>query len=308
MPHPDRLLAVKQIYWRWHARLAAMTKPKRHLPFWFKTALYRLTPGGFGYYRHLRGQRDPNYDFERDKHPARLKHHGRGGWEPEKKGRFRYRNYDSYEEYIAHQKSKFVEMLAIRGGSSNREVMEYRLKFFRRFANLPQELPRDGTILCLGARQGTEVEVLRDLGYPNAYGIDLHPGPDNPWVRPGDFMNLEEADNSVDMVYSNAVDHAFNLDRFMAEQARIIKPGGHALYDLVHVSDQRASAGFGAFEAVEWDDDNDMILLLLQYFKTIIRIETEENWKFVLLREPRKQPLPGRQTSEEVVSGQPPVR
>ena len=44
-------------------------------------------------------------------------------------------------------------------------------------------------MLCLGARLGTEVRALHNLGY-FAIGIDLNPGVDNPYVLMGDFHKL----------------------------------------------------------------------------------------------------------------------
>ncbi len=288
MADSDGVPAIKKLYWRWHNRLHPLVEPLRLTRFWVKTLLYRYTPNGYGYYRRLHEQKDPDYNHERDKSTVRHKHYGDQGWNEKPEGRFRYRNYDSYDEYITHQKEKWREILLTRGGFTNREVMDYRRKFLRRFRRLPTNIPRDGAILCMGARQGTEVEVLQDIGYVNAYGIDLNPGPDNPWVRPGDFMKLQETDSSLDLVYTNAVDHVYNLELFLAEQLRVIKPNGYALYDLVHVSEEKEEQAFGVFEAVEWADDNDLIMLLLKYFKTIVHIETEEDWKFILLRGPRK--------------------
>ena len=76
--------------------------------------------------------------------------------------------------------------------------------------------------MCCGARQGTEVEVLRDLGFRSAYGIDLNSGPENPYVVPGDFMKLDAEDGSLDLIYSNCLDHAFDLPALAAEHARAI--------------------------------------------------------------------------------------
>ncbi len=59
-------------------------------------------------------------------------------------------------------------MLKMKGGFSNWDICEYRLKFYSRFKHLTQLLSRDAVILCSGARQGTEVEVLHDLGFFNA--------------------------------------------------------------------------------------------------------------------------------------------
>ncbi len=253
-----------------------------HLRFWFKTALHRFTPGGFGYMRTLRRWRDPRFDLARDAHPVRRKHHGRGGWRRDRQGPLRYRDYQDYQEYVDHQRQKLDEILKIRGGFSNREVTAYRLKFYRRFRHLRGLLPAGARILCCGARQGTEVEVLRDLGYPHAYGIDLNPGPDNPFVRPGDFMHLDEADRSLDLIYSNCLDHAFDLEAMLDEHLRVLKPGGYVLYD-VNCAEEAIG---GAFEAVSWDSAEDLLLFLLRRFPRLLRAQREEAWIWFLLQRP----------------------
>ena len=251
------------------------------LKFWVKTGLYRFMPGGYGYYRRLSRHRDPNYVFEHDRHPVRLKHSQKQGWQqtsPDNK--FVFRDYSSYEEYVDHQKQKIDEILKISGGFSNQVVTSYRLKFFRRFKHLHRLLPQEAIIVCAGARQGTEVEVLRDLGFANAYGIDLNPGPENPLVRQGDFMNMQEKSSSIDLIYCNCVDHAFNLEQFFAEHARVIKPNGYALYDLpVNEDDPQ-----GAFESVAYRRVEDVLLLMLPHFEKVVKIESEDRWKWVLLQ------------------------
>jgi len=106
------------------------------------------------------------------------------------------------------------------------------------------------------------VQVLHDLGFKNAYGIDLTPGPDNKLVRVGDFMHLENDESSLDMIYCNAIDHVFNLDSFFAEHARAIKPDAYVLYDI-------AIQQGGAFESVEWESGEAVLILMLKYFKNI---------------------------------------
>jgi hypothetical protein len=78
------------------------------------------------------------------------------------------------------------------------------------------------------------------------------------------------------------VDHAFDLDAFFAEHARAIKPDGYALYEI-------PLQDGGAFEAVEWKSDETVFLLMLQYFRGVIKVETEGKWKWMLLK--------GKQTS-----------
>jgi len=250
-----------------------------HPKFWAKTFLHLVTPGGFGYVRKLRALRDESYDHERDKHEVRIKHHGSGGWKDVSEDGLQRRDYASYEEYVTHQKLKLDEMVKIKGGFSNFDLFDYRLKFYLRFRGLPRLLRRDATIVCCGARQGTEVDVLRDLGFHNAYGIDLNPGPDNPLVRPGDMMHLENPDNTVDLLYTNCVDHAFDLDQMIAEHARVLKPGGLLLYDI----GVNMECGGGAFEAISWERTEDVVARLLRTFRSLVSAERENQWLWVLV-------------------------
>ncbi len=248
-----------------------------------KTLLYRHVPGGWGYYRMLARLKDESYVHDRDKAEVRRKHHGGGGWK-EKRGEdgFVYRDYSDYEEYKEHQKVKFDEILKTGEGFTPRVVGDLRTRFLRRFRHLPYHLTYDARILCAGARQGTEVEVLRDIGFRNAFGNDLNPGPENPWVVEGDFMHLSESDDSLDMVYCNAIDHVANMDDFLSEQVRVIKEGGFALYEAI------PQTKGGAFEAVEWADDAALFRKLLEYFGRIIRVETEPHLMWMLLKDPVK--------------------
>ena len=256
-----------------------------HPLFWVKTFLHLVTPGGFGYIRKLRRMQDAEYVHERDKHDVRKKHHGEGGWKNEKDGAVLRRDYASYEEYVTHQKQKLDEMLKMKGGFSNWDICEYRLKFYSRFKHLSGLLPRDAKIICCGARQGTEVEVFHDLGFRNAYGIDLNPGPDNRIVKVGDFMKLDCADNSLDLLYTNCVDHSFDLDQMIEEHARALKPEGFLLYDMGINMEKGAG---GPFEAVSWDRTEDLVIRLLERFEKLIRAERDENfggqWLWVLLK------------------------
>jgi Methyltransferase domain len=248
--------------------------------FWVKTFLHLLTPGGFGYIRKLRAGRDRSYVHERDKHAVRHKHHGGGGWKTEREGGLIKRDYANYEEYLTHQKLKLDEMVKMKGGFSNFDIFDYRLKFYIRFRQLTKLLSSDAAILCCGARQGTEVDVLRDLGFKKARGIDLNPGGENPLVDVGDMMKLDEADNSLDLLYSNCIDHAFDLDVMIAEHARALKPDGYLLYDVGINMEQ----GGGPFEAISWDRTEDVVLRLLRGFRSVVRLERERQWLWILVQ------------------------
>jgi SAM-dependent methyltransferase len=255
--------------------------PPQNLRFWAKTGLQYFAPRLFAASPLVEQPRDENYDVHRDRHPVREKHNGQGGWQatPDADGILR-RDYANYDEYVLHQQQKLDEMLKVKGGFSRQTILEYRLTFYARFRHLKGLLPPDATMLCLGARQGTEVEVLRDLGFHRAIGLDLNPGPGNPFVIPGDFMKLEHPDESVDFIYTNCLDHAFDLDTFFAGNRRVLKPNGYALYDF-SISEAQ---GTGVFEAVSWRRAEEMIPKLLGYFQEIVAIEREPQWLWVLVR------------------------
>jgi methyltransferase family protein len=254
---------------------------RRRAPvFWTKSLAYRLTPGGYGYYRKLRRLEDAGYVHERDKHPVRRKHYETYGWREAVEGGLRQRDYQDYDEYVVHQRQKLDEVLKLGGFFSNRAVFATRLRFYRRFRHLVPLLPRDATILCAGARTGIEVEVLRELGFRRAYGIDLNPGPANQLVRPGDFHSLENETSSVDLVYSNSLDHVFDFERFFGEHARAIKPEGYVLYDLTVGG---GTLG-GPAEAVAWEREDVLLPQMLAHFRRVVRVESEPGWKWLLLQ------------------------
>jgi len=249
----------------------------RNILFLFRTVRLVL-PGSR--YRRLSKYSDPNYVHERDKHTVRYKHYRDEGWEGGKsEDGIQYRNYESYDEYVEHQRQKILEILKINGGFSTRVILRQRYDFWKRFRDL--DLSADAQILCLGARFGTEVEVLRDLGYRNALGFDLEPGPENPFVVPGDFMNIDRKSSSIDMIFCNAVDHAFDLAGFFKEHARILKPSGLAIYDVT-------MSGAGVFEAVQWENEKDLFALMLGEFSAVESVKINGAWKTIHLRSRRE--------------------
>lgn len=227
------------------------------------------------HYFKLRYYVDKNYVHDRDKHPVRHKHYSKEGWKTTAlSDEILYRDYNSYEEYTLHQKQKIWEILKIHGGLPWKVYLRQRYEFWLRFRLL--RLPRDAVIYCLGARFGTEVEVLRDLGFKNAIGLDLEPGPNNPYVIAGDFMNIDATDSTVDMIYCNAVDHAYCLETFFKEHARVVKVGGIAIYDLCMTPP-------GAFEAVSWGSEKNLFMLMLNYYSAVDEVSIDRFWKTVRL-------------------------
>ncbi len=149
---------------------------------------------------------------------------------------------------MEHQKTKFSAL-------RSKSVIGHDRRFYgaltRRLTEMPLEFA-GRSVLCLAARQGTEVRAFIDQG-AFAVGIDLNPGPDNRYVVVGDFHDLQFADDSVDYVYTNSLDHAFDLDAILAQVAAVLRPGG-ALILEANVSAGEGAADAGPYEATVWED------------------------------------------------------
>jgi len=161
------------------------------------------------------------------------------------------RNYASYEEYLEHQSSKLDR---IKDRLERHEDDTYE-DFRSRFASC-EPLKEMRNVLCLGARLGTEVKAFHSLG-KFAVGLDLNPGPDNLYVLPGDFHKVVFPDGSVDAVYTNALDHAFDLERLSREVRRLLRPGG--IFVIDHVKGFEEGFVPGEYEALHWDTSETLI-------------------------------------------------
>lgn len=161
------------------------------------------------------------------------------------------RHYSHYEEYIKHQSSKLEKIYERLLEKENEDFEE----FCRRFQLCQKEFDQAGvrSVLCLGARLGTEVKALHTLGY-FAIGIDLNPGSENPYVLFGDFHNIVFPERSVDAIYTNAFDHVYDPERVVHEIRRLLRPGGLFVLDQL----EGFQEGFipGEFESFHWRDRN----------------------------------------------------
>jgi len=194
------------------------------------------------------------------------------------------RRYASYDEYVEHQGSKLDKIAHRLREKEDEDFAEFR----RRFATCAA-LDGARSVLCLGARLGTEVRALHDLGY-FAVGIDLNPGERNPHVLPGDFHHIVFASGSIDAIYTNALDHVFSLEKLVGEVQRLLRPGGVFVADLELGSEE----GFipGEYESAMWRDHQ----ALIDRIRTLGRFAIEQvrdlgktrrdQWTQVVFRKP----------------------
>ncbi len=208
---------------------------------------------------------------------------------PEQEDGLVHRRYATYEAYVEHQAAK----LALIGDQLAKAEPHNLAVFLERFEACPALL-QARVILCLGARLGTEVKALHQLGRL-AIGIDLNPGSDNRYVLPGDFNAIQFPAGSFDAVYCNTLDHLFDLGRLMGEVRRVLQPGGVFVAEAV--------AGFregqlpGAFESTFWPELDVLASKIAEHgglmpeLKRDVRGFDEKPWVQLVFRKPA-EPVP----------------
>ena len=164
---------------------------------------------------------------------------------------FAQRVYPSYALYLEHQKTKFD---AARGRSVRGHDARFHDALAGRLRDCSLEIA-GRSVLCLGARQGTEVRTFIDVG-AFAAGIDLNPGRGNQYVVVGDFQALQFADRSVDIVYTNSLDHAIDIDDVLSEIGRVLKADGALIAEL-NSGDGGSDTGF--YESFGWTTVDAMV-------------------------------------------------
>jgi SAM-dependent methyltransferase len=194
------------------------------------------------------------------------------------------RIYGTYGEYVAHQASKLDKIVDRLRETEDQDYADFK----RRFEGCGP-LREARSVLCLGARLGTEVRALHALGH-FAIGIDLNPGESNPFVLPGDFHAIVFPDGSLDAIYTNALDHVFDLEKVIGEVRRLLRPAGVLVVDLVQGFEEGNVPG--EFEATIWRDSDSMIntIRTLGNFELVETRDLgrlrRDSWRQTVLRKP----------------------
>jgi SAM-dependent methyltransferase len=84
--------------------------------------------------------------------------------------------------------------------------------------------PGGGTVLCVGCRNGLELDRFRADGFEDVVGIDLFS--QRPDILVMDMHVMSFPDASYDVVYaSHALEHSYDVDRVAAEIVRVARDG-----------------------------------------------------------------------------------
>jgi SAM-dependent methyltransferase len=193
-----------------------------------------------------------------------------GGWKTVPGAeQFQQRQYASYEEYVRHQQSKLQYLDLAEYDRKYRQLLGGRLRKIL-------AVKKGASVLCLGARQGTEVAAFQDLGC-FAVGVDLNPGANNPLVLYGDFHNLQFPAQSVDIIFTNSLDHAFDLKKLIGEITRVLKPDGMLVVEAIRGSGEKSVPDH--YASLWWNETEDLAAVFEQNgFQAAQRESFSEPW------------------------------
>lgn len=183
------------------------------------------------------------------------------------------RPYESYKNYIEHQQSKLKTLKSIDDFEFEKVLLE-RL----REENIIYD---KAIVICLGARTGGEVRVFKKMNY-YSIGIDLNPGDNNCDVFPADFNYLPFYNNIADVVFTNALDHAYNINTLLDEMERIL---GQIGIIIIEIPEGYVIKDPGMYESTWWTNSNTIKnLFYKRKFKLIYENIFDFPWKGRQLR------------------------
>ncbi len=168
------------------------------------------------------------------------------------------KKYKSYDQYVKHQGSKLEKIKGVFFDEYDKKYHQALLERLRD-ANVVKS---GSTVLCLAARIGTEVKSFLDLGC-FAIGIDLNPGDNNRYVLHGDFHALQFTDHTVDVIFCNSIDHAYDYDKLISEIKRVLKPNGILILEISKGEQEGRHAGL--YEVFSWEKTEDVVAIFLKH-------------------------------------------
>lgn len=121
-----------------------------------------------------------------------------------------------------------------------------------------QKLPKDATVLDLGAYACEVLPALHLLGYRSLTGVDLNQNlPAMPYrdaIRylVGDFLETTLPDNSCEAITAiSVIEHGYRPERLFSEISRLLKPGGYFLASLDYWPGKIDTSGVTVF-GLDW--------------------------------------------------------
>ncbi|MFM7466155.1 MAG: class I SAM-dependent methyltransferase [Cyanobium sp.] len=149
-------------------------------------------------------------------------------------------------------------------------------------------------ILDLGCGSGALLERLEVMGYRDLTGVDIRPPATTEAIRyvqaDLDQFRLDAADGSFDLALAvEVIEHIENPGLFLAELARLLKPGGLALFTTPNLHSPQAKLLFALRDRLkQFDAKGDPThitpIVLFPFTRLLNRygLDVQESWGFPL--------------------------
>ncbi len=119
-----------------------------------------------------------------------------------------------YRDYLATQLRRTLSKRETDPGSGAETLIN----------RVAEEQPSRGAVLCIGCRNGLELDRFRARGFGEVVGIDIFS--QRPDILTMDMHELSFADDSFDVVYaSHSLEHSYDVDRVAGEIGRVARDG-----------------------------------------------------------------------------------
>lgn len=133
---------------------------------------------------------------------------------------------------LTHQ--AYIELQLARSRAMQHENCSFRARaLLERLAELigPEAFGDLGSILCVGCRNGHELDTAEALGFTEVVGIDLHSLDPRVAVMDMHDMSFETGRFGV-VLACHSLEHAKDPERAGAELRRVARPGGYIVIEV----------------------------------------------------------------------------
>ena len=119
-----------------------------------------------------------------------------------------------YRDYLATQLRRTLSKRETDPGSGAETLIR----------GVADQQPSRGAVLCIGCRNGLELDRFRARGFDEVVGIDIFS--QRPDILTMDMHEMSFADDSFDVVYaSHSLEHSYDVDRVAGEIGRVARDG-----------------------------------------------------------------------------------
>jgi len=197
---------------------------------------------------------------------------------------------ESYERYVYLQGHKYRNRI-----DKIQRNNHQRTKAFKAIFERMHSLLIPGRILCLGARTGCEVRAARKAGFKGSIGIDLYPAPNQDEVIYGDWHSIPFQNEAFENVYTNSLDHCYDLDVMIQEVRRVLVPNGRFFFQTMIKEDLGSRKDKevilrqkveGTMDFLFWDTGKELARYFEQFGFRLVKKRSDKRWhSFVLVKE-----------------------